>query len=336
MKKLQLRLLSVLCLAALLIACLPAAYAYGVCSAWAKPELDQMSELSLIPQVLEEKPNLWDSITRLEMCAIAVQAYEVYTGEEIPLPEEAPFSDTQDPIAGKAYAAGLTQGYEDGTFRPDRLLTRQEVFAFVDHFFRAFGRAPAETDLSDLSAFSDASAMLMNGQVAMVIDGGWALANYTNEGFDVGVAPIPAFKHPADISWTAGLCMSPNAADNKEAFDFYQYFTNFTNSIQAALDQGVSLGGLPHTLEVFDGGENEAKWVSTYTKVDATQMCEAFKNILQADTTVLGDNVRVKNFPVIVDNTIVPALDNVWLGEVSAKEALEALDLSDSIDGYWK
>ena len=40
MKKLQLRLLSVLCLAALLIACLPAAYAYGVCSAWAKPELD--------------------------------------------------------------------------------------------------------------------------------------------------------------------------------------------------------------------------------------------------------------------------------------------------------
>ena len=54
MKKLQLRLLSVLCLAALLIACLPAAYAYGVCSAWAKPELDQMSELSLIPQALEE------------------------------------------------------------------------------------------------------------------------------------------------------------------------------------------------------------------------------------------------------------------------------------------
>ena len=101
-------------------------------------------------------------------------------------------------------------------------------------------------------AFSDSSDMLMNGQVAMVIDGGWALANYTNEGFDVGVAPIPAFKHPADISWTAGLCMSPAAADKKEAFDFYQYFTNFTNSIQAALEQGVSLGGLPHTLEVFD------------------------------------------------------------------------------------
>ena len=185
-------------------------------------------------------------------------------------------------------------------------------------------------------AFSDASAMLMNGQVAMVIDGGWALANYTNEGFDVGVAPVPAFQQAADISWTAGLCMSPNAAENEAAFDFYQYFTNFTNSVDAALNQGVSLGGLPQTLEVFDGGENEQKWISTYSKVDATEMCEAFKNILQADTTVLGDNVRVKNFPVIVDNTIVPALDNVWLGETTAEEALTSLNLSDSIDGYWK
>lgn len=185
-------------------------------------------------------------------------------------------------------------------------------------------------------AFSDASAMLMNGQVAMVIDGGWAFANYTREGFDIGIAPIPAFKQAADTSWTAGLCMSPKAAENEAAFDFYRYYTNFSNSIQAALAQGVSLGGLPQTLEVFDGAENEKEWVSTYTKVDATQMCEAFKNILQAETTVLGDNVRVKNFPVIVDNTIVPALDNVWLGEMTAEEALTSLDLTDSIAGYWR
>ena len=130
--------------------------------------------------------------------------------------------------------------------------------------------------------------------------------------------------------------MSPNAAENEAAFDFYQYFTNFTNSVDAALNQGVSLGGLPQTLEVFDGGENEQKWISTYSKVDATEMCEAFKNILQADTTILGDNVRVKNFPVIVDNTIVPSLDSVWLGETTAEEALTSLDLSDSIGGYWK
>lgn len=185
-------------------------------------------------------------------------------------------------------------------------------------------------------AFSDASAMLMNGQVAMVIDGGWALANYTNEGFDIGVAPIPAFKVAADTSWTAGCCMSQSAAENQAAFDFYQYFTNFENSVKATTEKGVSLGGLPHSPAVFDGGENEQNWISTYTEIDATQICEAFKNILMADTTILGDNVRVKNFPVIMDNTIVPALDNVWLGESTAEEALSAIDLSDAIEGYWK
>ena len=104
MKKLQLRLLSVLCLAALLIACLPAAYAYGVCSAWAKPELDQMSELSLIPQALEEKPNLWDSITRLEMCAIAVQAYEVYTrrSRHFPTPRTPLQARPMPPVSPRA------------------------------------------------------------------------------------------------------------------------------------------------------------------------------------------------------------------------------------------
>lgn len=185
-------------------------------------------------------------------------------------------------------------------------------------------------------AFADSSTMLMNGQIAMLVDGGWALGNYTNEGIDVGLAPIPAFKEAADISWTCGTCMSKNAAENKAAFEFYQFFTDFANSITAALENDVSLGGLPHTPSVFDGGENEQKWISTFTKVDATKMCEAVKNVLIADTTVLGDNVRVKNYPVIMDNTLVPALDNVWLGEATAEEALSAIDLSEAIDGYWK
>ncbi|MDO4297185.1 MAG: sugar ABC transporter substrate-binding protein [Lachnospiraceae bacterium] len=186
-------------------------------------------------------------------------------------------------------------------------------------------------------AFSDEPTMLMNGQVAMVIGGGWSLSDYTSEGFDVGVATIPAFRQAANISWATGLCMSPEAADRAEVFEFYQYFTNYNNSIQTAIDHDdVSLGGFPHTLAVFDGGENEEKWISTYSRLDATDICTAIKSILQADTTVLGDNVRVKNFPTIMDNMVVPALDNVWLNEMTAEEALTPLDLSDVIEGYWK
>lgn len=167
----RLRLVSIVCLAALLVSCLPGAYAYGVSSAWAKEELDAMAALDLIPALLEERGDLRENITRLEMCALAVQAYERYTGEELSLPDETPFPDTNDPIAAKSYAAGFALGYEDGTFRPDRLLTRQEFFVFVSRFLQAAGLDPAEHG-EDLAGFVDAGAVS-----AWALDATWQVVD---------------------------------------------------------------------------------------------------------------------------------------------------------------
>ena len=167
----RLRLVSIVCLAALLVSCLPGAYAYGVSSAWAREELDAMAALDLIPALLEERGDLRENITRLEMCALAVQAYERYTGEELSLPDETPFPDTNDPIAAKSYAAGFALGYEDGTFRPDRLLTRQEFFVFVSRFLPAAGLDPAEHG-EDLAGFVDAGTVS-----AWALDATWQVVD---------------------------------------------------------------------------------------------------------------------------------------------------------------
>ena len=167
----RLRLVSIVCLAALLVSCLPGAYAYGDSSAWAREELDAMAALDLIPALLEERGDLRENITRLEMCALAVQAYERYTGEELSLPDETPFPDTNDPIAAKSYAAGFALGYEDGTFRPDRLLTRQEFFVFVSRFLQAAGLDPAEHG-EDLAGFVDAGTVS-----AWALDATWQVVD---------------------------------------------------------------------------------------------------------------------------------------------------------------
>ena len=148
----RLRFVSIVCLAALLVSCLPGAYAYGVSSAWAREELDAMAALDLIPALLEERGDLRENITRLEMCALAVQAYEHYTGEELSLPDETPFPDTNDPIAAKSYAAGFALGYEDGTFRR----TGSSPGRSFSSLFPAFSRPQASTRLSmerDLAGF---------------------------------------------------------------------------------------------------------------------------------------------------------------------------------------
>lgn len=184
-------------------------------------------------------------------------------------------------------------------------------------------------------AFADKTTMLMNGQVAMLIDGSWSLGTYANEGFDVGVAQIPMFSQPANMSWTAGICMAPESAENEAAFEFYQYYTDFSNALSTSLNENVALGGLPHTLNVFDDGENEADWIATYTEVDETANCEMFKDILNQEGTRLGENVTLKNFPSIVDSTIMSALDNVWLGNQTAEEALSSINVDSDLQGVW-
>lgn len=149
------RLLALLCVVAIFFTIAPTAFAYGVSSDWAKEELDKAQELGLIPPELDEKENLRNNITRMEMCILTVRSYELYTGKEITYKEAKPFKDTDSPVAAKAYAAGLVKGYEDHTFHPDRTLTRQEFFSFVHKFLLASGWTPKDSDYDDLSRFTD-------------------------------------------------------------------------------------------------------------------------------------------------------------------------------------
>ena len=48
---------------------------------------------------------------------------------------------------GKAYAAGVIKGYEDGSFKPDREITRAEAVAM---FNRAFNRNTTEASLANV------------------------------------------------------------------------------------------------------------------------------------------------------------------------------------------
>lgn len=87
-------------------------------------------------------------------------------------------------------------------------------------------------------------------------------------------------------------------------------------------------------LRYLDDGENEKAWVSTYFGADYTET-RSIKDIVQQKDNRLGENVTRKTSSVIVDNTIVPLLDNVWLGEMTAEEALSTLDVAEDLQGTW-
>ena len=111
---------------------LPAAGA-DIPSDWAKIEVESAISQGLVPKDLQS--SYQTPITRQEFCRLVVTMVEVV--EEKPIAQvlsdrglatkENAFSDTQDDYAENACALGIVNGYEDGTFRPQGSITRQEA-----------------------------------------------------------------------------------------------------------------------------------------------------------------------------------------------------------------
>ena len=126
-------------------------------SSWFAPYYKEMQELGILPSSFTSG-NLTATITRGEMCELAVVAFEKATGNVIDeLDRTDYFTDTTDKNILKAYEYGIVSGYPDGSFQPGKTLTRQEFFKIIQNFCEA--AAYTSTRSKDLSAFADSGSI---------------------------------------------------------------------------------------------------------------------------------------------------------------------------------
>lgn len=126
-------------------------------SSWFAPYYKEMQELGILPSSFTSG-DLTATITRGEMCELAVVAFEKATGNVIDELERTDyFTDTTDKNILKAYEYGIVSGYPDGSFQPGKTLTRQEFFKIIQNFCEA--AAYTSTRSKDLSAFADAGSI---------------------------------------------------------------------------------------------------------------------------------------------------------------------------------
>ena len=126
-------------------------------SSWFAPYYKEMQELGILPSSFTSG-DLTATITRGEMCELAVVAFEKATGNVIDELERTDyFSDTTDKNILKAYEYGIVSGYPDGSFQPNKTLTRQEFFKIIQNFCEA--AAYTSTRSKDLSAFADSGSI---------------------------------------------------------------------------------------------------------------------------------------------------------------------------------
>lgn len=130
----------------------------GLISGWAEPEVTAALTAGLVPARCQGYYTF--EITRSQMAALLVQYAEGTLGEELPLPAERPFTDTQDRYIEKAYAAGIARGAGEGIFNPDKVVTREQLatmlyrtVALVDP--EGGTQEPEPTGYEDFAAVSD-------------------------------------------------------------------------------------------------------------------------------------------------------------------------------------
>ena len=123
-------------------------------SGWAVSEYESASQSGLVSYNVVTK-NLKDNITREEVCELIMNLYQKLTGEDLYVPPTSPFYDTDNVAVAQAYCYGIVNGTGDGSFNPQRLVTREEM---------------AKMLVSTLAA-SEVNFSLSDGEDTSAIDG---------------------------------------------------------------------------------------------------------------------------------------------------------------------
>ncbi len=126
-------------------------------SGWAVSEYQSASKSGLVSYNVVTR-NLKDNITREEVCELVMNLYQKLTNEDLYVPPTSPFSDTDNEAVAQAYCYGIVNGTGDGTFNPERLVTREEMAKMLVSTLAASEVDFELSDGSDLTAiagFSD-------------------------------------------------------------------------------------------------------------------------------------------------------------------------------------
>ncbi len=135
------------------------AQAFPNTSSWAVPEIQAMEQLGLIPSSVKGT-SMQGPITRGSMCKMAVSAYRKLSNQPNLQPSQSsPFQDTQDPDIVLAAELKIVNGYTDGTFGPNKSITREEYFKITMCLLSALGYPYQDDQVVNLGEFGDGNSV---------------------------------------------------------------------------------------------------------------------------------------------------------------------------------
>ena len=275
-------------------------------SSWFAPYYKEMQELGILPSSFTSG-DLTATITRGEMCELAVVAFEKATGNVIDELERTDyFTDTTDKNILKAYEYGIVSGYPDGSFQPNKTLTRQEFFKIIQNFCEA--AAYTSTRSKDLSAFADAGSIGSWAREAAQLCVSNAFVDGTKSGSGVYLRPTEgASRQEAMVmflraykdvrQWyhvnitnasVAGTVSGPEEFTDISSTTMYVTASKLNVRAYPSTDEhGTILGKLSYGATVTVTGKSSSWYRIKYNDNGVT--CDAYVSRKYVDTTPTGN-----------------------------------------------
>lgn len=166
--------------------------------------------------------------------------------------------------------------------------------------------------------------MLIDGQLGILLSGTWDDSNFVAENYDVGVAPYPTLKTPTSIAWSSCYMLASTSKNPEQAFKFFQYVTD------GEQNENVLKMNLPNLKSYYSDEGKFTQW-SAMNK-HTPDFLKAVPSIM--DISIVPENVHLMNFGPVVDQTIQPEMDKLWLGEKTAEEMVKILE--EKTAGKWQ
>ena len=141
-------------------------------SQWAKNDLITAMDMGLVPSDLKNSSNITVPIQRESFCELAAHMLKYLT--KLPDTPSSVFTDTDNMSILQLADLNIINGYEDGTFRPEALISRSEAAVILSRMMDYFKIYTTEMyfDYSDSSEIGDwamsgvqavSNAGIMNG-----------------------------------------------------------------------------------------------------------------------------------------------------------------------------
>ncbi len=160
------------------------------------------------------------------------------------------------------------------------------------------------------------SVMLANGQLGFYVTGQWELLDFGKMNFSLGVAPLPVFKKPVQLYISGASVIFKSTRYPKEAWELHKWMMTPDKTLNLYAE-GL---WMPTKESWYNDPADLKKW--TDNPVHPEGYKEAVLNSMKV--AKVSPESRVINYLRIWNECVAPQLDKVWLGEMSAGDAMKA------------